>query len=396
MTPFRPTDSAEVRDEIRDLKAAYITYSEETEEQPPSDILNIASTPVSPSLPPKHTVISQDLPITQENFLTSQNNQFAALWTDVALGSKKSPSPTEVDRDDFAMDPSEPQGTSSKWPKQTAEGNRPKRSTKWATAAELRGERGVGAGVDVRSNHGDMGFGDQVLRDYGLADWSGNWAPPPPQWEDRGYFVDSCIADRIAAWMENSDISEHLINIGSETQTITGEIAPRSWIHTSIDDLTPDAWYTMQMPLGIAPFEDAEPLGLPWWRNYVGTTQENLVVLQVPTANLDRADNDMGKATQQTSEYSRLTHHNTALRKAYNEKKTKAIHKLLSREIEEAGPPPNKWAPQINLYIRPAGLADLPQIYEIYNHYISTSIFCAEMQILTITQVTWNEKHYYI
>lgn len=63
------------------------------------------------------------------------------------------------------------------------------------------------------------------------------------------------------------------------------------------------------------------------------------------------------------------------------------LRRALRQRDEEFANIPNPYKPKADIYIRPAQTQDLPQIVEIYNHYVKTSAIALELDPLT--QDTW-------
>ena len=63
---------------------------------------------------------------------------------------------------------------------------------------------------------------------------------------------------------------------------------------------------------------------------------------------------------------------------------------ILRQQNEELAKIPNPYKPKADIYIRPAQIRDLPQIVEIYNHYIKTSAVALELDPLD--QATWRHR----
>ena len=135
---------------------------------------------------------------------------------------------------------------------------------------------------------------------------------------------------------------------------------------------------------------EVPPNAKPWWLYFASSNSEHLAKANVPDARLDPTDNDMSKATRQTSEHSILTLDNKQLRQAVNFKKHREQQRAAAKEAAKYVPAANKYAPRINIYLRPAMPSDVPQITDLYNHYIASTIFCPELEPLTTGQVSSN------
>ena len=66
------------------------------------------------------------------------------------------------------------------------------------------------------------------------------------------------------------------------------------------------------------------------------------------------------------------------------------LRRALRQQEEESANTPNPYKPKADIYIRPAQPRDLPQIAEIYNHYVETSAVALELD--TLNQDAWRSR----
>ncbi len=280
-----------------------------------------------------------------------------------------------------------------------------KRTSKWATAAEIRPAANKKKNnkcdiwkSDVPSDQADFGWGDGKLREcsgyeYQLADWDGSWAPPPVDWDgswapppvdwsDRERFHDRRFQERMDDWVKKVNLTPEPIKC-TETEFggVDGEIAPYAWIPTEIDGTSPEYWWADHMKS-----PEAESGTHPWWNTYASPTSEALARVTVPNAKLDIMDNDMTK-TLKTAKQAIVELNNKRLRRAENFRKIQEERRAAAIVAANYHPPPNQYASRLNIYLRPANGHDIAQITEIYNHYIQNTIFCPEMTALSTIQV---------
>ena len=186
--------------------------------------------------------------------------------------------------------------------------------------------------------------------EHPLAGWDGNWVPAPVEWGGRPAFdhrdaqhikfVNDWLHDRARDALKNPS----LVNI-SDHGYLTGKALANGEraLGTSIDD----AVHVTFLP-----------------------------------------DDDFTKAKHLECAADALEKYRGKIKVERQE--TKAEKKAFRQAMREAQASfdllPNPYAPQANIYIRPAEARDLKQITEIYNHYIEHSVVVAERTVLTDQQ----------
>lgn len=288
------------------------------------------------------------------------------------------------------------------------------------------------SGFDVASAEADAGDGftlksrpiqRQPDLSLDIRDWNGGWAPAPAEWEGRPMFRPD--ADRARAvvmeWDDGSsswpikkvkhcptDTTETIelevpfqlidLSLTNEETQAGGEICPRDWILDVIEDdgkggemSSFQNWWSNQprYPLDHDPYfaKDSDDSIKPYWDRYTGWSHEQLTPLHVPEAKVDSADNDMMKVQRQIAELSMMTEDNKKLRKDFKLKMNKREKVRSLRERESYVPERNEFSPRANVYFRPAEPRDVAQLQEIWNYWMTETIFDPNCAGLTLEQV---------
>lgn len=278
------------------------------------------------------------------------------------------------------------------------------RKSIWATipAAPPRRPASDNWASDVASDEVDNGggnvFGEKsskvhpdILRDGSqLADWQGQWAPAPVDWDQRPVFVNRLIIDRMHEWSQRSDLEPYVVELANQgLNEIEGQIAPRKWLPEDIDGLKPALWWAAHFRSPEVEIEDGCE---PWWKTYAAKNVDVLMPVSVPDARLDMNDNDP-KDISKTAGLSMISWDNRLLRRVDDSRKSRERRVIEAKEAAQWVKPSNPHAPRINIYLRPASAHDMVQITQIYSHYIQQTIFSPELSPLTTSQVRdrWND-----
>lgn len=107
--------------------------------------------------------------------------------------------------------------------------------------------------------------------------------------------------------------------------------------------------------------------------------------MTIPDPKLDPEDNEMARIKDQTSESS------VAELLAAKKPRKAPQPESMQRERRKAdvfnsrnyASIINEYSPEINIFLRPAEKKDLAQVKDIYNHSITKTIWCPEMEPLT-------------
>ncbi|KAI9726450.1 MAG: hypothetical protein M1828_001272 [Chrysothrix sp. TS-e1954] len=280
------------------------------------------------------------------------------------------------------------------------QGNKKSRSSKWPTNAEIRANSAskqlpfADNNSDVPSNQADNGAQTGKLRveaeegyEPGLADWEGNWMPPPAEWEYRSSLqnTDKRIHERVIEWFDRVDLS--VDNISGFNAELVGDICPLYWIPETIDGDDRTVWWGNHIKF---PGLDLNPAVQPFWILYnreVTTCSDVLEKMNVPDANADPRDNDRTKLEQTAQmEIDKFDkNRDRGIQKARSERN--AARKAHIAERAAYVPPINEHSPQANVYLRTAAVQDIEQIAAIYNHWITNTICCPEGSELSVPQM---------
>jgi len=250
------------------------------------------------------------------------------------------------------------------------------RRSQWATVKAT--PRRTSPNNDWQSDAGDAWLTNQRPdNSYQLADWQGQWAPVPVQWGNRPHYVDHAIRTRIAEWQTLSESEVHSVQLTESLDRVAGDIAPRAWALETIDEHPAAIWWARH--LKSPDFES----GALWWTTYAAKDSDCLPPIVVPESRVDRTDNNPLKLGQ-TSAQSSLSFSNSIYKRMH---KARECSKVVVKEVVEEMPPPHPYAPQISIYLRPAGPYDIAQIAEIYNYYIEKTVFSPELTRLSVSEV---------
>ena len=308
--------------------------------------------------------------------------------------------------------------------------NKNKRQTKWASHADIKAatkvesaaeqERAQEDVVEIASAQADAGdVHGKIFRpiqpgqdaSLDIREWDGSWAPAPADWEERPMFMGTPSVTKVMEWHDGYDdtltttvklpsaeepeeIPCRHVRIPTNDEFtrgggMAGEICPHDWVVEEIDagpqlgTMMPfTAWWAnmQKFPVAGDVARDTDDASKPYWERYTGWDHDQLTPLQVPEAKIDPADNDIARVLEQTSIMTIANKGNEQLRKVSKVKKDKKEALQRQREMESYVPAPNEYSPQVNIYLRPAELSDVPSIQEIYNYWVNNSIFAPDMQ----------------
>ncbi|OCL09754.1 hypothetical protein AOQ84DRAFT_403705 [Glonium stellatum] len=261
----------------------------------------------------------------------------------------------------------------------------PSKGYKWPKNKDMRppakSSSSSDGGASVRSNSN----GDPTYDIRKLTDWEGNWLPAPVEWEGRGGFSDRNFFDRLETWISNSErVSKENMDMGDPAfaAEVNGEVAPRFWIPTAIDAESPQNFWRMYQSRAPAPLSDCDLTEQPWWETYTSPTSAILPPVAAPEAKLDTVEMSYDVAIKDFGS-------NGAIKKREDAKKVKefrAAERRRRKAQERKFQPPaelfmsldRSLKPQANIYLRPAYPADITQITDLYNYYVTNTIHCPE------------------
>ena len=239
-------------------------------------------------------------------------------------------------------------------------------------------------GMSVKSNSN----WDPIHDIRKLTDWEGNWLPAPVEWVGHGGFSGRNFYNRIEAWMNKSEkVSKENMDISDPAfvAETNGAVAPRFWIPSTLDAKSPQSFWRTYQSQAPAPLSDCDPAEQPWWETYTSATSALLTPINVLEAKLDTVEFTYALAVKDFGS-------NGAIKKreeAKNAKKLSAAEKKQlklqrKRDCQEITEPfiliDRSLKPKANVYLRPAYPADIGQMTDLYNHYVTNTIHCPEFK----------------
>ena len=259
-----------------------------------------------------------------------------------------------------------------------------------------------------------------------VRDFDGDWAPAPPDWEDRvmfqlgGNYAKTAILDwddgmsslpirRSPVQLLDADCKvlnkypdaitpAHTLNLKlpEQSETPNGEICPREWIPEHIDEsgrglVSLTDWWASQLrwmsEFPVMFEKDSDDKIKPFWDRYTGWDHELLTPLRVPEPKADPMDNNMMTVQRQTAEMSCVNRDKEQLRKEHKAKSARKDRLRSQRDKLNYVPPPNPYTPRANVYFRPAEEQDVPQLQGIWNYWMTQTIYDPHIGGLSLEQV---------
>ncbi|KAK5012890.1 hypothetical protein LTR39_003925 [Cryomyces antarcticus] len=267
----------------------------------------------------------------------------------------------------------------SKWP--TAAEQRPppkkyKRSIAWASTNEhsdpesARADNGYGAAKHCKDDTG-----------YQLADWNGDWAPAPVDWDIRPSFQDPDFLDGVEIWRKGSEASIENMDI-TDFENYDEELVWWSY------HLSPTP-----IPGDVEPEIPLDPESMPFWLTFTSPTSQ--YIARPPTPEVDGINPDEEDAKQSQARTKDYGSQDAAV--MYTDKQLRRKNRRSERRKQERTTveerktnyvaPINPHQPKVNIYLRPAFPGDMQQIKSIYNHHVQFTVFCPEGRPRTTHQM---------
>lgn len=302
----------------------------------------------------------------------------------------------------------------------------PGRSSKWPSNAEIR-ERASAAwtseapsesfatdnppplSVDIPSDIADdgqrkLGQFNNNDAEHNLADWSGDWAPPPIEWDIRPQFQDHDLAESIQQWMSKIDREatgsaagkfktprEQLLGLDDDAPV---EICPSEWSPDHVEEYDIMTWLFRHMKfISLPKFEDLVDTDVnmkPYWMRYWGRERERLEEIRFPDAPPDPAEPVSPKRSKQTSMRSAEEHVERFKRRQDRTRAAKKDRRRFNQDNANFVPQVTAHTPLVNMFIRSAEPRDLVQITALINRNIQTQVDMPEMQPLP--QEVWADR----
>ena len=257
-----------------------------------------------------------------------------------------------------------------------------------------------------------------------LLDWKGDWLPPP-DWENRGRYTDHDEIKKWATWVDTTEhtlqddmninvsyygseitVTRNAVNIDHESYT-TGscEVVPRYWIPKLMEAQSlQQFWASFVRNSAPLSFEETEedpsslPQWTPFWLRFVKDGLPFNEPLPVPEYSMDEADEyhrayetDRGSMHKKPARQQVPSEDRRARRKRRSKANvtptgfySDAVH--LMPQIDEIPTCIQKL--KVNCYLRVAKPCDDKQIANIYNHYVSNTVYAPEKNPRTVDEIT--------
>ncbi|ERF75526.1 hypothetical protein EPUS_08431 [Endocarpon pusillum Z07020] len=279
------------------------------------------------------------------------------------------------------------------------------KNPRWATSAEVKPPPAPPKSIDSNAfgsevpSDAQTGSGDslaamengKLLRknrpagvDAPLADWSGNWMPPPVDWDVRPRFNTNSVdfIGDLGHWKQKT--------AAQSLNTTTGlpfTRLPMGLVENA--DLHPDGLSLVDPSMSVN-VDNAEVYG--YSGDAIETIQHdaNLIDPGIFTADWGKLDlrNPDNLKFQNECCNDLLRNYNAAISKEREQEINLKRAQKLARKRE--GPiiqTPNPHTPRINIYLRPAVRSDIPQLQDIYNSYIQNSVRPSELHSITYSHM---------
>lgn len=298
---------------------------------------------------------------------------------------------------------------SSKWPKASVTRADPKRwDITWSSHSSAVADDVDSAIADNGQNPNKKATRRASVdsQGYKLVDWTGTWAPAPVDWDARPAFRDKQSAIQIESWMDKIEEDMHNIdwklpmhdievrdtkyyfapNPKKHDLTLMGEPVPRYWIPTTMGRQAPQTfWSDLVKSEEPQPVDEDDLVDVkPWWehlpsaqchflRPYVQPWIKGIDPDESIEERIAR-ENDNGSSRH--AENRRRTER--AKQTAKRDSRKRALELAARRTASGSLPIRNPHAPLLNIYIRRATLRDMPEIRDIYNHYVDHGVCTPE------------------
>ncbi|KAK5705892.1 hypothetical protein LTR17_021267 [Elasticomyces elasticus] len=295
-------------------------------------------------------------------------------------------------------------------------GRQAPRGSKWPTSKEQappkpsrydNGPMSV-SGWSIDSAQADPGLGeDQKKRapadaeGFKLADWSGDWAPAPLNWDSRPAFEDPSKVPHIEQWLKAANYAIPDKPMSEKILSTIDECVPREWIPSIIDNQPPKT-FIRDLLASKEPAPD-DPLDLqdfkPWWDLYQDPASFFLLAYTQPTISGVDPDETLQERLLRENDYGcgnyaeNMKRTEKAKQEAAKEAKREQRWKAEKRAKAQVGNDAastfvdTRIKPGINLYVRSARPDDVVQLRDIYNYYVEFTGLASETKRLKTEQM---------
>jgi L-amino acid N-acyltransferase YncA len=305
----------------------------------------------------------------------------------------------------------------------------PKKKFGWISNSELK-KMTAGAALPPLPDAQRFDYGDK-LDPHLFYSWEGEHAAPPI-WDERPIYKNSDLQGTIRQWASKINVeprpfgatsttkvnTNFSFNVGKakaasghlyflppkQDESLMAELVPRSWIPQIFEPgQTLHSFWQQQIREEPRPQHDAD-LGdcTPFWNFYL----TNNSAVQLPPTQPDLKGCDTHEDTSQDTEARKNDCGSQGWTNQYLQNPNAFMMTRFGRKAGSRGgkqypddPPKepslvqltpmidNAIKPVLNLFIRMASLGDIPQITDIYNHYVQNSVCTPELEPISITDM---------
>jgi L-amino acid N-acyltransferase YncA len=302
----------------------------------------------------------------------------------------------------------------------------PKKKSAWISNKELK-QMTAGAALPPPSNAQQFDHGDK-LNPHLFHSWGGEHAAPPI-WDERPVYKNRDLQGTIRQWESKVKVeprpfgvtsnvkgttnfsfnvgrsnaaSDHLYFLPPKhDESLMAELVPRSWIPQIFEpSQNLDSFWQNQMSGAPGPQHDTDFGNCrPFWELYL----TNNSAVQFPPSHPDHKGCDTREDTTQDTEARKNEHGSQGWTNEYLKNPNALMMARFRRKTGPRGgkqypddrqkepsfvqPEPmidNAIKPVLNLFVRMATLGDIPQITDIYNHYVQNSGCTPELEPIDI------------
>lgn len=221
--------------------------------------------------------------------------------------------------------------------------------------------------------------------DAPLADWSGNWMPPPVDWDVRPRFNTNSVEfiGELGHWKQKTAAQSLNIATGLPFTRLPMDLVENANLH-------PDGLSLVDPSMSVDVHNAAEVYG--YSGDAIETIQHdaNLIDPVIFTSDWGKLDLRVPENLKFQNECCNelLRNYNANINKEREQEINLKRAQKLARKRE--GPiiqTPNPHTPRINIYLRPAVRSDIPQLQDIYNSYIQNSVRPSELHSITYSHM---------
>jgi L-amino acid N-acyltransferase YncA len=279
------------------------------------------------------------------------------------------------------------------------------RKSHWATASEVKPPQAPPKSIDSNAfgsevpSDAETASGDSVaamnngrlLRknrtdgpDAPLADWSGNWMPPPADWDGRPRFNNNSaeFIGEFGQWNEITALQSLNVATGIPFTRLSKDLVENP-------DLHPDGLDLVDPTISVD-VDTAERYGYSEDAQLIIRRDAQLIDPEIflqDWGKLDLRLPDNLKFKDERCEDLVRNYNANIAKEREEEISLRRAQKLARRREGPIISEPNPHTPRINIYLRPAVRSDIPQLQEIYNYYVKNSVRTAEIHPITYSEM---------